>query len=686
LVYRPKVDEKLCFVLMPFGFPFDSYYQRIIKPAAVEAGLAALRSDEIHSTNSIVNDIWRHLWAARVVVADVSNRNPNVNYELGLCDALGIPTIIITGKIEDVPFDYKHKRCILYDRQEAGCDEKLHNDLVKTIGIVLAEGANEDELRWPYETSVLGEASTGGVALASADSRKIVIRGANLVRNAIASTFGPRGTSVAVSRAFASTAQTQRGVEIARSLKSLNPLEEKGMEQVRAAASSMYDAAGDGTKLVIILAAGFMTKGQELVEAGFHPRDVVERLDHAVKKVLTHLSQSTEPVTEADLISVATTAASGDSRVGLIVVEGVKRAGKDGIVTIETSDQVETTLEVVEGTVFDRGYLSDYFVTDPKTLDCVLEECRILVHQRSIHSMKDLLPLLEQVAKSQESLLVVAEDVDGEALATLTLNHIKGTIRCAAVRSPGHADRRKALMEDLAVLTGARFLSDELGLPLNGTKLEHLGKAKKVIITKHDTTIIGGAGSDAALQGRIRSLQTQMANTASTFDREKLQERVARLAGSLAVLKAGGLSEADIAQERYHLESAMFSVRSAIEHGTVVGGGIALLRAGMVLKREVPREDLDGRVAIAVATVLEEAASQLVENAQESPTMILSELQQAEPEVGFDARERVIKNLRRAGILDPAKPIELALKLAASYAASVLQTGAWDLSQPLANS
>ncbi len=328
MVYRPKVDEKLCFVLMPFGPPYDSYYREIIKPAADEACLATVRSDEIHSRRAIVSDIWQSLWRARLVVADVSNRNPNVNYELGLCDALGVPAIIITGKMEDVPFDYKHRRCILYDRLEAGCDEKLKKALVKTIKAVLAEDSHEDELKWPYDTGALKDPLFSGIPLASADSRKVVIRGANLVRQAIASAYGPHGTSMAISPPFGGTVQAQRGAQIARGIKSLNPLEDRGVEQIRGAASAVYDSVGDFSKLASILAAGFMTKGQELVEQGFRPRDIVESLERSVETIVRSIERSARPVRENDLLAVATTAALSDKRVGALVARAIDRSAK----------------------------------------------------------------------------------------------------------------------------------------------------------------------------------------------------------------------------------------------------------------------------------------------------------------------------------------------------------------------
>ncbi len=683
MVYRPKVDDKLCFVLMPFRPPFDSYYRKIIKPAAVSVGLATLRSDEIRGTKVIINDIWRNLWAARVVVADVSTRNPNVNYELGLCDALGVPTIIIAGNIEDVPFDYKHIRCILYNRAEAGCDEKLHDDLVATMRAVLAETAEEDHLKWPYDTSALKEPALGGTLLASTDSRGIVIRGANLVRAAIASAFGPHGTSVAISQTFAGTAELYRGALIARGIKSLNPLEEKGIEKIRDAASTVYDGAGDCSKLVSILAAGLMTKGQELIEKGFHQKDVIGSMGRSIESVLKYIAVSVLQTVGDGVTAVATTAASGDSKIGALVTEAISRAGKDGVITLEASDKDETTLEIVEGTVFDQGYLSEYFVTDAEAMKCVLHNCGILLYEGSIHSMKDLLPLLEAVAKSNTNLLIVAGNVEGEALSTLAVNNVKGTLRCVAVKAPGQAAGRRALMEDFAILTGAKFLSLDLGVPLTNVGLEHLGKAEKVVVTRNDTTIMGGAGATTAIRDRIRSVQAQIEYTSGAFDRERLQVRLAKLAGRLAVIKIGGLTDADRAQEKYRLESAMHSARSALENGSVVGGGIMLLRAGAALKDDKTGTALDVDARQAVALVLEEPVHQLIVNAHKSPTEVLSEIRDsASPHWGFDARSCDVRDLLSARVLDPAKSIELSVRVALSHAASVLQTGAWDLSEP----
>jgi chaperonin GroEL len=683
MVYRPNIDEKLCFVLMPFRDPFHSYYQKIIKPAAADAGLATLRSDEIYSIKAIMSDIWVRIWAARIVIADVTEKNANVNYELGLCDALGVPTIIVAGNVDDLPFDYNHRRCILYDVRSPAWDDKLREDLANTIRVVLAETTTENGLVWPYDTSVLKDPIPSGVLLAGADSRKIVIRGAKLVRDAIGQAFGPRGSSVSISQAFGGTVQVHRGVQIARAIKSSNPLEDKGIQQVTDAASSTYKTAGDSSKLVSILTTGFMTKGQELVEKGFHSKDVVKAMGDSIEQVLRHIAADVQKASPSSLLAVATTAAGGDRRVGNLVVLAMKRAGPKGIVTVETSESSETTLEVQEGILFGQGYLSEYFITDPKTLECVLENCLILLCRSRIQSMRELLPLLEQVARSENSLLVIAENVEGEALSTLAVNKIKGTLRCAAVRAPGHADRRRAVMEDIAVLTGGKVLSDELSVPLSAVRLQDLGKAEKIIVTQHDTTILGGGGSSSAIEERIHSVQTQIASVTSDYEVEKLHERLAQLAGSVATIRAGGVTEADLDLEKYKLESAMHVTRSASENGTIIGGCVPLFRAGIALQTEVPKNELDADVKIAVASVLAEPIHQLIENSQNSFTQIIAEIEALDsPSIGFNAETCKVADLRDEGVLDAAKPVELSLKVALSRAGSVLRTGTWDLSVP----
>src|SRR5216683_3156944 len=681
MVYRPKIDQKLCFVLMPFGPPFDGYYQKIIKPAASKAALDALRSDEIYSTKAIIQDIWNRIWQARVIVADVTGKNPNVNYELGLCHALGIPTIIITRNIDDVPFDYRHRRCITYKVEDAGWEDKLRTDLASTIQAVIADTTNADELDWPYNTNTFREPPSGNVLIASGDSRKTVIRGAQIVRNAIARAFGPLGEHVGVSGGAGGTIPVQRGAQIAQGIKSAHPLEEKGIEEIRRAASSVFGSVGDGTKLAAMLTAGFMAKGQELIEKEYHPKTVLDLFDKGIERVLGHLTINSHRPNQSSLKAVAQTAAHGDKRAAEMVFEAIKKAGKDGVIAIETSHMAESSLELFEGMRIDRGFLSEQFITHPDRQEAILENCFALIHEKKISSMKDFLPVLEEVAKSGRGLLVIADDVDGEALATLVVNKLRGTLPCVAVKGPGFADRRKHVLEDIAVLTGARTFMAELGVPLEKASLSDLGTAARVIVTRDETTIIGGAGSSQAINDRARTIRIQIENAANAMEQEKLQERLAMLVGSVAVLKAGGVTDIEVAEGRYKLESAMYSARSAIEHGCAPGGGVALFRAGIALDEWKAGDEIEFAVRQSLASVLEEPISQLIENAKRSPTQMLEEIRKSSsPNVGFNATTGNIEDLMEAGVVDSVWPLRLSVQVAFSHARSVLQTGTWDMS------
>lgn len=682
MVYRPRIDKKLCFVLMPFGFPYDGYYHKIIKPAASKASLDTLRSDEIYSTKAIIQDIWSKIWQARVIVADVTGKNPNVNYELGLCHALGIPTIIITRNIDDVPFDYRHRRCIPYKVEEAGWEDRLRTDLTNTIQAVITDTTNADELDWPYNTNSFKEPPSGNVLIASGDSRKTVIRGVQIARDAIARAFGPLGERVGVAGGAGGTFPVQRGSQIAQGIKSANPLEEKGIEEIRRAAAKLFVSAGDGTKLAAILAAGFMAKGQELVEKrSIHPKIVLDLFDKGIERVLGHLTINSEQPNTSTLKAVSQTAAHGDKRAGEMVFDAMQKAGKDGVIAIETSNVAQSSLELFEGMRIDRGYISEQFITHPDRQEAILENCLVLIHEKKISSMKDLLPVMEEVAKSGRGLLVIADDVDGEALATLVVNKLRGTLACVAVRSPGFGDRRKHLLEDIAALSSARAFMAELGFPLEKVSLHDLGTAAKVIVTRDETTIIGGAGSSQTINDRARTIRIQIESAANAMEQEKLQERLAMLVGSVAVLKAGGVTDVEVADERYKLESAMHSTRSAIEHGCAAGGGVALFRAGIALDEWKAGDELESAARQALASVLEEPISQLIENAKRSPTQMLEEIRKSSsPNVGFNTTTGRIEDLMEAGIVDSVWPVRLSVQVAFSHARSVLQTGTWDMS------
>jgi chaperonin GroEL len=684
MVYRPKIDQKLCFVLMPFGALFDGYYQKIIRPAAEKAGLAAVRSDEVYSTKSIIQDIWSKIWQARVIVADVTGKNPNVNYELGLCHALGIPTIVITRDIDDVPFDYRHRRCITYKVEQAGWEDKLRTDLTGTIQAVMADTTSTDELDWPYNTNNFKDSPSGNVLIASgSDSRKTVIRGAQIVRDSIASAFGPLGELVGVAGGVGVTTPFRRGAQIAQSIKSAHPLEEKGIEEIRRATSTVFTSAGDGTKLAAMLTSGFISKGQELIEKEYHPKTVLDLFDKGIERVLGYLAIESVPPKASSLQAVAQTAAQGDKRVGEMVLEAIKKAGKDGVIAVDTSRTAQSSLELFEGMHIDRGYLSEQFITNPDRQEVILENCFVLIHERKISSLREVLPVLEEVAKSGRALLVIADDVDGEALTTLVLNKLRGTLPCAAVKAPGFADRRKHLLQDIAVLTGARAFMAELGTPLEMVSLSDLGQADKVIVTRGETTIIGGRGTPQAIGDRAKMIRMQIENAPNAMEQEKLQERLAMLVGSVAVLKAGGVTDADVAEERYKLESAMHSVRSAIEHGCVPGGGVALFRAAIALDEWKAGDELESAVKQSIASVLEEPMRQLIENSRRSPTQMLEEIRRSSsPTMGFNVLTGKIEDLTRAGVIDSVWPLRSAIQVALSHARAVLQTGTWDISAP----
>jgi chaperonin GroEL len=668
---------------MPFGYPFDSYYQKIIKPAASNAGLDAVRSDEIYSTRPIIQDIWSRIWQARVIVADVTGKNPNVNYELGLCHALGIPTIIITRNIDDVPFDYRHRRCITYKVEDAGWDDKLRVDLSTTIQVVMTDTTNAEELEWPYNTNISKDLPSGSALIASGDSRKVVIRGAQIVRKAIGTAFGPHGQRLAASAAFGGTIPFQRGSQIAQGIRSANQLEEKGIEEIRRATSSVFSSAGDGSKLTAILAAGFMAKGQELIDQDHHPKIMLATFESAVERVLGHLRTNSHQSDISALRAVANTAAHGDKMIGELVIQAIMKAGKDGVIAIEASRQNQSSLELFEGMRFDRGYLSEHFITALESQESVLENCLVLVHENKIISMRDLLPILEQVARSGRGLLVIAEDIEGEALATLTVNKIRGTLPCVAVRSPGYGDRRKHLIEDIAVLTGATALTAELGRALISVAIGDLGSAERVIVTKNETTIIGGGGSSHSIQERARTIRAQIDNAPNAMEQEKLQERLAMLVGSVAILRAGGVTDIDVADAKYKLESALYSTRAAMEQGYAPGGGIALLRAGMALNEWKVTGEQEDAAKHSIAAVLEEPIRQLVENARRSPTQILAEIHQSlSSSLGFNADSGQLEDLVGVGVVDSVRALDLSVRVAFSHARAVLQTGTWDMSVP----
>ena len=600
-----------------------------------------------------------------------------------------------------------------------------------------------------------------------ADSRQAILRGVDILANAVKITLGPKGRNVVIEKKFGAPLITKDGVTVAKEIELADPLENMGAQMVREVASKTSDVAGDGTTTATVLAQAFFREGVKTIAAGVNPLAVKRGIDKAVVVVVDRLKELARKVTPANaaqavdaaakalgaqallrdayqseslsaqgatrlresyrstdpssgfterfseatrraglsegeqdrlvnqaiqtrkkllqkslelyrdpIAEVATISANNDQQIGGIIAEAMKKVGKDGAITVEESKTMETTLEVVEGMQFGRGYLSPYFVTDPERMEVVLEDAHILIHEKKISSIKDLLPLLEQVAKMGKPLLIIAEDVEGEALATLVVNKLRGTLQVAGVKAPGFGDRRKAMLEDIATLTGGKAITEDLGIKLENVKLEDLGRAKKITIDKDNTTIVEGAGEPSEIEGRVKQIRTQVDDTTSDYDREKLQERLAKLAGGVAVIKVGGATETEVKERKSRVEDAMHATRAAVEEGIVPGGGVALVRSIAALDKL----DLSGDEAIGVAIVkraLEEPLRQIAQNAGYEGAVVVNQVRNStEPGLGFDALSGQFRDLYDAGVVDPVKVTRLALQNAASVAGLLLTTDA----------
>src|SRR4030081_2289117 len=507
-------------------------------------------------------------------------------------------------------------------------------------------------------------------------ARQAVLRGINQLADAVKVTLGPRGRNVIIGKHFGSPTITKDGVTVAKEIDLKDPLENMGAQMVREVASKTSDVDGDGTTTATVLAQAIFREGVKTVAAGANPMALKRGIDKAVERAITEIQRMARPVKGDAIAQVGTVSANGDATIGTIIAKAMDQVGKDGVITGEESKTMETTLEVVEGMQFDRGYLSPYFVTDPERMECVLEDARILIHEKKISSMKDLLPLLEEIAKLGKPLLIIAEDVEGEALATLVVNKLRGTLQCAAVKAPGFGDRRKAMLEDIAILTGGKAITEDLGIKLENLKLEDLGRAKKVVVDKDNTTLIDGAGKTAAIEGRIKQIRAQTEETTSDYDREKLQERLAKLAGGVAVIKVGAATETAMKEKKARVEDALNATRAAVEEGIVPGGGVALLRAAASI--DGLKLEGDEKVgAMIVRRALEEPIRQIVENARAEGSVIVEKVK-AEKVVtrGFDAESLEFVDMIQAGIIDPTKVERVALQNAASVASLLLTTEA----------
>jgi len=506
------------------------------------------------------------------------------------------------------------------------------------------------------------------------NSRQAILRGVNILADAVKITLGPKGRNAVIEKKFGAPIITKDGVNVAKEIELQDPLENMGAQMVREVASKTSDVAGDGTTTATVLAQAIFREGVRTVAAGASPIALKRGIDKAVEVAVGEIKRLSREVKGDMIAQVGTISANTDKQVGSIIAEAMKKVGKDGVITVEESKTMETTLEVVEGMQFDRGYLSPYFVTDPERMECVLEDVHILIHEKKISSMKDLLPLLEQTAKMSKPLLIIAEDVEGEALATLVVNKLRGTLQCAAVKAPGFGDRRKAMLEDIAILTGGRAITEDLGIKLENVKIEELGKAKKVTIDKDNTTIVAGAGKSSEIEGRIKQLRVQVEETTSDYDKEKLQERLAKLVGGVAVIKVGAATETELKEKKARVEDAMHATRAAVEEGIVPGGGTALLRCLPALEKLKLHDDEAIGVNI-VKRALEEPIRQIAQNAGHEGALVVGRVRESKDEhFGFNAETGEFGDLVKAGVIDPAKVTRLALQNAASIVSLMLTT------------
>jgi len=512
------------------------------------------------------------------------------------------------------------------------------------------------------------------------DARQALMRGVNSLAAAVRITLGPKGRNVVLEKKFGSPVVTKDGVTVAKEIVLPDRVENLGAQMIREVASKTSDVAGDGTTTATVLAQAIFREGLRSVTAGSNPMELKRGIDRAVETVVAAIQKLSKPVTGKMIGQVGTISANGDETVGNIIAEAMEKVGKDGVIQVEEARTLETTLEIVEGMQFDRGYLSPYFVTDPERMEVVLEECYILVHEKKISNMKDLLPLLEKTAQSGKALLVIAEDLEGEALATLVVNKLRGTLKVAAVKAPGYGDRRKAMMEDVAILTGGTAIFEDLGIKLENIGLEDLGRAKKIIITKEATTVIEGAGKKSDIEGRIKQIRVQIDETTSDYDREKLQERLAKLVGGVALLKVGAATETEMKEKKARVEDAMHATKAAAEEGIVPGGGVALLRATTALKGLMKEKDLsdDERIGVGiVARAIEEPMRWIAQNAGQEGSIVVNKVKEMEnPEHGYNAQKDKFENLVNAGVIDPTKVVRYALQNAASIAGLLLTTEA----------
>ncbi len=517
------------------------------------------------------------------------------------------------------------------------------------------------------------------------ESRAAILRGVNQLADAVKITLGPKGRNVVLDKKYGSPTITKDGVTVAKEIELKDPMENMGAQMVREVASKTSDVAGDGTTTATVLAQAIFREGVKTVAAGANPMGLKRGIDKAVERATREIKKTSKPVTGDMIAQVGTISANGDHTIGELIAEAMQKVGKDGVITVEESKTMDTALEVVEGMQFDRGYLSPYFVTDAESMEVVLENPAILISEKKISSLRDMLPILEQAARLGKPLLIIAEDVEGEALATLVVNKLRGTINVAAVKAPGFGDRRKAMLEDIAVLTGGKVISEDLGIKLENVKLEDLGSARRVTLDKENTTIIDGGGNPNELQGRVKTLKAQIEDSTSDYDREKLQERLAKLVGGVAIIRVGAATETELKEKKARVEDAMHATRAAVEEGIVPGGGVVLIRIAKALDKfklfEANNEDErdpDEQIGVnIVKRALEEPLRQIVANAGKEGAVIVETVRlEKNPNIGYNAVTEKFEDLVAAGVIDPAKVTRCALQNAASIAGLMLTTEA----------
>jgi chaperonin GroEL len=507
------------------------------------------------------------------------------------------------------------------------------------------------------------------------DSRDALLRGIDSLSNAVKVTLGPKGRNVILGKSFGAPTITKDGVTVAKEIELTDPVENMGAQMVKEVASKTSDVAGDGTTTATVLAQAIYREGRKNLAAGANPREIKRGIEKAVEAMVAALVARSSPVSGDMIAQVGTISANHDQTIGRIIAEAMDKVGKDGVITVEESRSLETTLEVVEGMQLDRGYLSPYFVTDQERMEVVLEDALILIHEKKLRAVGELLPLLEKVAKAGQPLLIIAEDLEGEALATLVVNKLRGSLRVAAIRAPGYGDRRTAMLQDIAVLTGGRAITEDLGIKLENVDVADLGRAKKITIDKDTTTIIQGGGSTQAIEGRVKQLRAQVEDTTSEYDREKLQERLAKLVGGVAIIKVGAATETEMNERKARVEDAMHATKAAVEEGIVAGGGVALLRASAVLATLTVVGD--ERIGVDIVRRAAQAPMHWIAvNAGAEGAVVVEHVREMSEDAGFNAQTGQYENLVHAGIIDPTKVVRSALQNAASIAALLLTTEA----------